>query len=539
MKIFQIDTFSNFQIKYLLLPKFTLQMRKLVILFFVGIAISLSSCRQDFVFESSTGDLTFSKDTVYLDTVFTNIGSSTYTLKVYNKSSKDIKIPTIQLGKGQLSKYRMTVDGMTGDNNRIFHDVELLAKDSMYIFVETTAGIADANPADFLYTDQIQFDSGANLQTVELVTLIQDAYFIFPNKTNNVIDQIPIGFNDDGTVLETNGRNLDQFHPDNGDEYNFKTDKPYVVYGYASVPNGKTLHIPGGARVHFHADSGIVVQTGGTLDIDGEISTTAALENEVIFEGDRLEPDFSDVPGQWGTIYLRQGSGNHSIKNLTVKNAVIGLLIEQNSGAIMTIENTQIYDCSNYGIFAANARIDGKKVVINTCGQFCLAALYGGDYNFTNCTFNNNWSSSKQLAVYVSDFLEDATPETLPLTADFVNCIIYGSNTNELILEQKGTIFNSSFQNCLVKLNVSSNSISVANPLLYDTIRLEQNGNKVNENPDFLDIAKNKLVFEQDSPASGMGIDAGIPFDILGKPRTSPYDVGAYNWIVFPPPPAD
>jgi hypothetical protein len=167
-------------------------MRKLIFLFFVGLAITVSSCRQDFVFEPSTGDLVFSKDTIYLDTVFANIGSSTYTLKVYNKSSKDIKIPTIQLGKGLTSKYRMTVDGMTGENNRIFHDVELLAKDSMYIFIETTAGIGDANPSDFLYTDQIEFDSGANLQKVELVTLIQDAYFIFPNKQNGITESIPI-----------------------------------------------------------------------------------------------------------------------------------------------------------------------------------------------------------------------------------------------------------------------------------------------------------------------------------------------------------
>jgi hypothetical protein len=513
-------------------------MRKLIFLFFVGLAITVTSCREDFVFEPSTGDLTFSKDTVYLDTVFANIGSSTYTLKVYNKSDKDIKIPTIKLAKGIGSKYRITVDGMTGFENRLFHDVELLAKDSMYIFIETTAGIGDANPTDFLYTDQIEFDSGANLQKVELVTLIQDAYFIFPNKQNGVIETIPIGFEENGDVLETNGRNLVHNHPDNGNEYLFHTDKPYVVYGYASVPNGETLTIPAGARVHFHAESGIVVQAGGTLHIEGTQSATEALENEVIFEGDRLEPDFSDVPGQWGAIYLRQGSGtnNHSIKNLTLKNAVVGLLIEPNAGAPIAIEDTQVYDCSNYGILAYNSRIDGKKIVINNCGQFSLGVLYGGIYNFTNCTFNNNWSSSKQLAVYVSDYLEDANPETLPLTANFTNCIIYGSNSNELILQQEGPTFNATFQNCLVKLNVTSNSAIINNPL-YDAIRLEQNGNKINENPGFLNINKNKLVFEQDSPASGMGIDAGIPFDILGNPRVSPYDVGAYNWIVFPEPP--
>lgn len=508
-------------------------MRKLIILFFVGLAITVSSCRQDFVFTASKGNLTFSKDTIYLDTVFTNIGSSTYTLKVYNKSSSDIKIPTIQLGKGQASKYRMTVDGMTGENNRVFHDVELLAKDSLYIFIETTADVADANPTDFLYTDQIQFDSGANLQKVELVTLIQDAYFIFPNRENGVIESIPIGFNEDGTVLETNGRNLNHAHPDNGDEYTFHTDKPYVVYGYASVPSGETLNIPAGARVHFHADSGLVVQQGGTLNIDGDLSTTEALENEVIFEGDRLEPDFSDVPGQWQTIYLRQGSAAH-IKNLTLKNAIVGLLVEDNAGT-MTIENTQIYDCSNYGILTYNGTIDGKKVVINSCGQFCLGAIYGGEYNFTNCTFNNNWSSSKQLAVYVADYLKDASPESYPLQANFTNCIIYGSNSNEIILDKKGADFNTLFQNCLVKINVSSNSTIPSNPL-YDVIRLEQNGNKINKSPDFLDIFNNKLIIGADSFAKGIGIDAGISFDILGNARVSPYDIGAYNWITFPDP---
>ena len=514
-------------------------MRKLIILFFVGLAITVSSCRQDFVFQASKGGLTFSRDTIYLDTVFTNIGSSTYTLKVYNKSNNDIKIPTIKLGKGATSKYRMTVDGMTGENNKIFHDVELLAKDSMYIFVETTAGITDANPSDFLYTDQIQFDSGANFQKVELVTLIQDAYFIFPNKTNGVVDSIPIGFNADGTVLQTNGRNLSDNHPDNGNEYFFKTDKPYVIYGYASVPDTKILTIRKGARVHFHADSGLVIQQGGTLHIEGEPSATAALENEVIFEGDRLEPDFEDVPGQWGTIYFRQGSGtnNHKIKNLTLKNAVIGLLIENNAGSAVTIENTQIYNCSNYGLFSVNGSIVGKNTVINNCGQFCLATVLGGNYNFTHCTFNNNWSSSKQLAVYVSDYLKDALPvDNSPLIqANFTNCIIYGSNGNEIILEKKGTLFNSTFQNCLVKINVSPSSVSVANPLLYDAIKLEQNGNKINRNPDFLNVNKNKLIIGAASAANALGIDAGIGPDILGIQRTLPFiDSGAYQHIIFP-----
>ena len=513
-------------------------MRKLIFLFFVGLAITVSSCREDFVFEPSTGDLVFSKDTIYLDTVFANIGSSTYTLKVYNKSSKDIKIPTIQLGKGLTSKYRMTVDGMTGENNRIFHDIELLAKDSMYIFIETTAGIGDANPSDFLYTDQIEFDSGANLQKVELVTLIQDAYFIFPNKQNGITESIPIGFDEDGTVLETNGRNLSHNHPDNGDEYLFKIDKPYVVYGYASVPNGEILTIPAGARVHFHADSGLVVQQGGSLHIDGSTSTTEALENEVIFEGDRLEPDFSDVPGQWGTVYLRQGSTNHRIKNLTIKNAIIGLLVENNFGTPMTIENTQIYDCSNVGLLGRAATIEGKNMVINTAGVASLACTLGGSYEFKHCTFNNNWASSKQVAVTVDNYYTDTTTNQQIafdlIKADFKNCIIFGSNQIELLVNKSTDTskqFNKLFSKCQIKFNNNNNQFT-NNPdyaFINDATEIIKNGIV-----DFQDISKNKLFIGADSASKNFGVDVGVPFDILGNPRNGVFDLGAYNSIIFP-----
>jgi hypothetical protein len=44
-------------------------MRPLTLLFFIGIVLSICSCRSDFETVASTGDL-FSKDTIYLDTVF-------------------------------------------------------------------------------------------------------------------------------------------------------------------------------------------------------------------------------------------------------------------------------------------------------------------------------------------------------------------------------------------------------------------------------------------------------------------------------------
>ena len=111
-----------------------------------------SSCRNDFETVASTGSLEFSKDTVYLDTIFSNIGSSTYNLKVYNRSDEDINIPTLRLAQGEASSYRLNVDGMPG---KVFENVQVLAKDSIFIFIETTFDINNlpTNPKDFLYTD--------------------------------------------------------------------------------------------------------------------------------------------------------------------------------------------------------------------------------------------------------------------------------------------------------------------------------------------------------------------------------------------------
>jgi hypothetical protein len=109
------------------------------------------------------------------------------------------------------------------------------------------------------------------------------------------------------------------------------------------------------------------------------------------------------------------------------------------------------------------------------------------------------------------------------------NCIVFGSNSTEISLEKKGTSFTTSFNNCLFKVNDMSSSLN-ANPL-YDSIRLEQNGNKRNINPKFKNISKNLLWPTEDlfilippAPSSG--------FDIVNKPRNSSNtNIGAYQFI--------
>ena len=306
----------------------------------------------------------------------------------------------------------------------------------------------------------------------------------------------------------------------------------YVIYGYAAVPPEKTVTFDPGARVHFHDNSGLILANKATLNVNGSTSATAKLENEVVFEGDRLEPDFSDVPGQWGAIWLTEGSTKHNINHLTVKNATIGLLIQNNDGTTVDIRNTQIYNSSNYGILAQTANIAGENLVINNAGLGSLACTYGGNYKFTHCTFNNNWPSSSQVAVLVNNYYKGATPETKALmAATFNNCIIYGSYSNELILNKNpDDTFEYQFNNCLIKFNNTSNQFTT-DPEYQFTDPNHYNEIILNKDPKFFNADKNKLNIDKTSAAFAKGNPFNsVPLDIIGNARSnSAPDLGAYQ----------
>ncbi|MDX1314905.1 MAG: hypothetical protein R3356_05335, partial [Eudoraea sp.] len=236
------------------------------------------SCRKDFDFATSQGQLLFSRDTVFLDTIFTGISSSTYSLKVYNPTDTDLRIPYVGLLEGPDSGYRLNVDGLAGKE---FQDVPILAKDSLYVFIETTLDISDLNQNQFLYTDVLRFGSGADAQDIPLVTLIRDAVFLYPaTLPDGSKETVTPGVNPDGSEIVVQGFYLQP------EQLNLSNEKPYVVYGYAAVPEGETLQMDPGTRVHFHKESGLWVGPAAALQVNGALSVDSlAMENEVIFEG--------------------------------------------------------------------------------------------------------------------------------------------------------------------------------------------------------------------------------------------------------------
>ena len=490
------------------------------------VLINISSCRKDFETIPSSGKLEFSRDTVFLDTIFTNIGSATYNLKVYNRSNNSVSIPQIKLENGNSSNYRLNVDGVAGKD---FSSIDILANDSIFIFIETTIDFTNVpNP---LYTDRILFDTGDRLQDVDLVTLVKDANFIYPGRDaiSMKIDSLTL----DGEATSLKGRFLKDT------ELTFSKAKPTVIYGFAAVPANKTLTIEAGANIHFHDNSGLIIDDKATLKAKGTLS------EKIIFESDRLEHRFDNIPGQWGTIWMRAGSKDNEIEHAIIKNGIIGILVDSigsTNTPTLQLQNSEIYNHSNYGILGRQANIEAHNIVIGSAGQTSLAATIGGTYNFTHCTFANYWNNSlRQLpAVLVNNFFtftDENGQETAVVrdlnAANFTNCIFDGNNNIEFVLDKidGGGLFNYNVSNSMIKFDDTNDSFKDVVELdftnsFYQNIILNGNSN-------FRDTQKSDFIIGKDSDAINKAKPTSFTLDLLGIDRSSNPDIGAYQHIVF------
>ena len=501
-------------------------MRYFITFIICVVIVSVSSCRKDFSTIANFGSLEFSKDTIYLDTVFTNIGSATYNLKVYNRGNRSITIPKIALENGTSSNYRLNVDGIAGKE---FNDIDILAKDSIFVFIETT--INANNITNPLYTDRILFDNGSNQQDVNLITLVQDANFIYPGKNpiTMKIDSLTI----DGQATTIKGRFL------TNTELTFTNSKPTVIYGYAAVPSNKTLTIEAGAKIYFHNNSGLIIDDKATLKVNG------TLNEKVVFEGDRLESSFSEIPGQWGTIWMRAGSKDNEIYHAQIKNGIIGILVDSigsTSTPTLKLQNLEIYNHSNFGILARGTNIEGSNLVIGSAGEASFAGTIGGTYNFSHSTFANFWNNGiRQLpTVLINNFFTyvDTNGQEIIETRDlhaanFTNCIFDGNNNIEFILDkiEGGGVFNYNINNCMIQFNDTSNSFDDNTELDFTSSYYQDI--ILNGNVHFRNSQNEDFIIGQDSDAINKAETSLFNLDILGVERTSNPDIGAYQHIIF------
>lgn len=428
----------------------------ILIIVVLSSAIFFTACKKEDLPNPDGGTLSFSTDTVQFDTIFTTIGSTTKAFKVYNPTSQKVNIDEIRLAGGQGSQFRINIDGTP---TPLATDIELLAGDSMWVFVEVTIDPQNQN-TPFIVADSVMFTTNGETQSVLLVASGQDAHYYYPTQ-----------FSDEGlpavSVLDCN----DNF---------WTSDKPHVIFGTLVVNTGCTLTIDAGAKVYFYKNSSIVINEGATLIVNG------TADNKVTFLGTRLEQYLENVAGQWGTYYqiiengqvfripiggiwFVQGSQNNKINHAVIKNAQIGL--QADPGVTLELTNTEVYNHTGYGLLSQGATISGYNNVVSNCGVNSVALTFGGNYDFRHCTFVNYWSGNVRQtpALLISNNRDSAGINvTYPLSAYFGNSVICGNVDNETgISIAPGAPASLKFEKCLIKIDPE---FDTSNPNIFSGI---------------------------------------------------------------------
>ncbi len=481
---------------------FKTAVRSVLLLLLSGILI-LAACNKDILNTSPDFKLTFSNDSIIFDTVFTSLGSATHRLKVYNRGNSKIKISDIRLEKGAASDFRINVDGEATFDKQ---NVVIRGGDSLFIFARVTIDPNNvANP--FVVEDRLIFNINGNEQSVKLIAWGRNAHYI-------LADHHTPGFPSYKIVA------------DSLENVQWTNKKPIVIYGFAVINSYGSLNIAAGTKIYFHKNSGLWVYANGKLTVSG------TLEQPVIFQGDRLEADYAELPGQWDRIWIMEGPAGSDdvIKNAIIKNGFIGIQAEsffQKTKNKLLLKNVVIENMDGAGILSRDYNIDAQNLVVANCGGYCLALTGGGNYHFIQSTLVNYWSYSirNNPAVMLTNFLPDSNNRPVPSSMHFTlgNSIIYGYNDNEFGTSMVAGADSAYFlDHCLVKTRLKMDNSAYFNQIIK------------NKDPKFMDIGNLDYRLDTLSPAIGKGdpaISAAAPYDLLGNPRGQSPDLGAYQFV--------
>jgi hypothetical protein len=477
----------------------------------------LTNCQKERFTTAPEDKIGFSTDTLRFDTVFTELGSATRILKIYNPHKESIRISRIWLEQGSASRFNINVDGLPGDEHR---DLEIAPNDSMYIFAEVTVNPDQPLSASpFVIDENLLFETNGNTQAVVLEAWGQNANYI-PSRFS--ADSIT-GFGCDGG------------------EWIWDDPRPYVLYGVVFVDNC-TVRIPAGARIHVHGgltrtvdptsgdvgfyNDGIFVFSGS-----GRLLVEGTKEKPVIFESDRIEPEFADVPGQWTGIWLQGGTTGHKLEHCIIRNSIIG--IRADSAVDLSLRNTQIYNTAGSGLIGVHANINAQNCLFWGNTGFGIQIEYGGNYQFDYCTVASYGVDGEAVKLGNTICLDQpcAAYRLNKLEARFRNCILFGSKADQFTLfdrEDNPDNFDYRLENCIVR--VKDLLKPTAWPDFLD--RCQPCLNLDNRDTIFLDINKND--FRLDSTSSkANAFGAPIPNilrDLIEQDRdaTRP-DVGCYE----------
>lgn len=368
------------------------QMRYSILTLIVLFSLIAVSCIEDGFTTSPSDVLTFSRDTVNFDTVFTDMGTPTARLIVHNKAKKGLLISSIRFRNPE-TRFSINVDGVSG---REFSDVEIRGRDSIYVFIECfipeTQG---ASPG--LVEDELEFITNGVAQTVRV-----EAYGQNVTRLRNV-------------RIEADA--------------NLTADQPYVVFDSLTVAPGATLRIEPGAQLLFHDGASLVVQ--------GRLEAIGSVEKKIHMRGDRLDDVLPDVgydilAGQWKGVRIDKASFDNRMEYVDMRSTAQGLVVDSCadlSRTKLTLLNSWLHNSQGSALKSAYSVVNAYGCCFSEAAD-AVVSLTGGRHEFLQCTFANNYLFSAIRGAIVSLYHvlpDQASENDQPLmSANFANSIIYG-----------------------------------------------------------------------------------------------------------------
>ena len=404
----------------------------------VILLIIFSSCRKDDVFVGEDPSITTSLDTLTFDTVFTQVGSATRFLKIYNNEPKDITV-SVRIEKPQTSFFRLNVDGIAGTE---VEDVRIGGNDSIYVFADVNVDPDQpVSVSPFIIEEQLIVSTSGGEQSVLLEAWGQNANYI-PGKRQK------------GQQYRFSCNQMQEVWDD---------PKPYVIYGIMLLDSCE-LVLPAGTDVYVHG--GVVVNSESIYN-DGfilvtntaKVTANGTVADPVTFQGDRLEMTFDDSAGQWVGIRLLSGSTGNSFKHTYIKNSIVGLRAD--SLAEVRFDNCEIKNTTASGLIGVHAQIEANNMLIHSNGQNAVTIAQGGNYDFNYCTFASYGNQAPALSMnnYLIYPVEDADDVIIvnPLAARITNTIVTGNDLDEISLEDategQAGFFDYQFNNSIVSVD--------------------------------------------------------------------------------------
>jgi hypothetical protein len=466
----------------------------------LALLAGLAACTDDDSFSTSPDHLlTFSQDTLSLDTVFSTVPSASKSFWVYNHSGDGIRLSSVSLADGSTSGFRVNVDGryLSADAGYSVSGVEVRNKDSVRVFVELTSAETHLEGPQKVSDDLVfTLESGVQ-QRINLNAYSWDALLL-----KNV------HITKDSTL--TAGT------------------KPVVVYGGITVDSAATFTLGPGLTLYFHNDAG--------MDVKGTLVCNGTADQPVTLRGDRIDRMFDYLPydrtpGQWQGVRLHASSYNNVLTHVDLHSAYNGLVADSSDVEVtkLTLESSTIHNCQGYGLWAANARMSLTNTQITNTLNDCLY-LAGGHVDVNACTLAQFYpfDSNRGVAIRFTSLL--------PLEALTVsNSLITGYADDQLMGEQADTTkaFNYAFDHCLIRTPrvTTADSVHFTN-VIYETSKDTVGGGEKH----FKVFDTENLVYDFALDSVSMAIGKADPatspvLDHQGVTRDKEPDLGAYEYV--------